>query len=168
MKTLTACFSSRIWLSMILTLSAFAVGCDASLDKVPVQGAVTFNGKKVINGDIRFVPEAGTTGTTVSAPIVDGRFEVVIKGGVPIGTHRVILRAFIVEDVGAAAGGSGNSDLLTMTGKPGAKLSMPVYRFEGREQFLPPEYNERAGLTINVTGEQNPQIEDFNLRDSNT
>jgi hypothetical protein len=148
-----------------LTLIALAVGCSESLNKVPVQGAVTFNGKKVVNGDIRFVPEAGTAGATASAPIVDGKFQVASKGGVPIGAHRVILRAFIVEGVGAAASG-GNDDLLTMGRKPHVKPSMPVYRFEGREQFLPPEYNERAGLTINVTGEQNPQIEDFNLRDS--
>lgn len=142
-------------------------GCGGT-QNVPVEGTVTFNGKKVVNGDIRLMPVAGTAGAAASAPIVDGRFRIENKGGVPIGTHRVVLRAFIVEGAGAAAGGSAEDDLLTLGAKSSAKPRMPVYRFEGREQFLPPEYNARAGLTIDVTGEQNPQVEHFNLRDSKT
>lgn len=153
--------------AIALALIAFAVGCGESLNKVPVQGIVTFNGKKVLNGDIRFMPEAGVKGTALFAPIVNGEFSADSKGGLALGEHRVILRAFIIEDVGAAAAGAGG-DLLSAGRKLSHKLSMPIYRFEGREQFLPPEYNARAGLTINVTGEQNPQIEDFNLRDSKT
>lgn len=140
-------------------------GCGSKVENVPVEGTVTFNGKKVVNGDIRLVPETGTIGAAASAPIVDGKFQISNKGGVPLGVHRVILRAFIVEGVGAAAGNA-QGDLLTVNLGSGERLSMPVYRFEGRPQFLPPEYNERAGLTISVTGDQNPQVENFNLRDS--
>ncbi|HEX6961917.1 MAG TPA: hypothetical protein VF175_08630 [Lacipirellula sp.] len=153
--------------SIALLLAAVAAGCGGPSDKVPVEGVVTFNGKKVLNGDIRFVPEPGTVGTATFAPIVDGHFKAGEKGGVAIGEHRVILRAFILEDVGAAAGG-GQGDILASGSPRSDRPSIPVYRFEGREQFLPPEYNARAGLTISVTGEQNPQIENFNLRDGNS
>ncbi|RIK87439.1 MAG: hypothetical protein DCC67_01865 [Planctomycetota bacterium] len=142
-----------------------AAGCSGKSQSVPVEGTVTFNGKKVVNGDIRLEPEAGTPGVASTAPIVDGKYHIGQKGGVPIGTHRVILRAFIIEGVGAAAEGAAEGDLLAAGGRP-QKTSLPVYRFEGREQFLPPEYNARPGLIITVTGEQNPQIEDFNLRGS--
>lgn len=154
------------WASSAAAMLLLASGCGSKLDKVPVEGEVSFNGKKVVNGDIRLVPEGSTTGASASAPIVDGKFQITNKGGVPVGVHRVVLRAFIVEDVGAAAGGNAQGDLLSGRPKPSVKPALPVYRFEGREQFLPPEYNERAGLTINVTGDQRPQIENFNLRDS--
>jgi hypothetical protein len=158
----------RIALTMALLITGVAAsGCGGQPDKAPVQGSVTFNGKKVLNGDIRFVPEAGTKGTATFAPIVDGQFKADGNWGVAVGEHRVILRAFILEDVGAAAGG-GQADILASGSKQGGKPSIPVYRFEGREQFLPPEYNARAGLTISVTGDQKPQIENFNLRDSNS
>lgn len=157
----------HVRVAVALTLITFAMGCGEKLNKVPVQGIVTFNGKKVLNGDIRFMPEEGVKGTALVAPIVNGEFHANNKGGLSLGEHRVILRAFIIEDVGAAAAGA-NGDLISTDTKNPQKLSMPIYRFEGREQFLPPEYNARAGLTINVTGEQNPQIEDFNLRDSKT
>ncbi len=150
---------------MAMTAMLLAGGCGGQVENVPVEGTVTFNGKKVINGDIRLVPEAGTTGAAASAPIVDGKYRISNKGGVPLGEHRVILRAFIVEDLGAAAGDS-QGDLLTKQPRSGGRPSVRTYRFEGREQFLPPEYNAQAGLTIEVTGEQNPQVEDFNLRDS--
>lgn len=140
-------------------------GCGQALDKAVVQGQVTFNGKKVLNGDIRFVPEAGTSGGSATAPIVDGEYRVTNKGGVPVGSHRVILRAFVLEDVGSALGGEGGGDLMeTAAARPKSKPSMPVYRFEGRLQFLPPEYNERAGLVIEVLGDTSPQIENFHLR----
>jgi hypothetical protein len=157
----------HVRVAVALTLIAFAMGCGEKLNKVPVQGIVTFNGKKVLNGDIRFMPEEGVIGTALVAPIVNGEFHANSKGGLSLGEHRVILRAFIIEDVGAAAAG-GDGDLLDPGTRNPRNMSVPVYMFEGREQFLPPEYNARAGLTINVTGEQNPQIEDFNLRDSKT
>lgn len=144
-----------------------AVGCGGPLDKAVVTGAVTFNGKKVLNGDIRFVPEVGTAGGTALAPIVDGRYEVTNKGGVPVGRHRVVLRAFVLEDVGSALGDAGGGDLMDAAAAAGrGKPAWPVYRFEGRMQFLPPEYNERPGLVVEVTGSSSPQVEDFHLRDS--
>jgi hypothetical protein len=160
-----ALFPSGLPLVLVGVLAL--AGCSKSgLDRATIEGIVTFEGKKVLNGDIRFVPIDNTSGSTSEAPIVDGRFIANYRGGVPVGKHLVMLRAFILEDVGAASNDA-DVDLLAANQKrKRRKLSLPLYKVEGRPQFLPPEYNTRAGLKIEVTGDQNPQIEDFNLLNS--
>lgn len=136
-------------------------------EKVTVEGAVTFDGKKVLNGDIRFVPALASTGPTVGAEVIDGHFKVTNKGGVPVGTHRVMLRAFNIEGVGPVSDGSGSDDLFggaQAKRKSRTKRSIPTYMVEGYAQYLPPPYNTEMALEIVVTGEGNPQIEDFMMK----
>ena len=40
---------------------------------------------------------------------------------------------------------------------------MPIYRADGRENYLPSKYNDQTELTRKVTGDSNPQTIDFEL-----
>jgi hypothetical protein len=75
------------------------------------------------------------------------------------------LRAFDVEGVGHVSGGAGDGDLYGGEAKRvrRSKPSLPTYLVEGYPQYLPPSYNKNTGLQIEITGEDNPQIEDFNM-----
>lgn len=152
-----------------MAVAAGLVGCNqegGTWQKVVVEGVATFDGKKVMNGDIRFIPTVASVGPTVGAEIVEGRYRVTNKGGVPVGTHRVMLRAFDIEGVGHSSGDARGGDLFGST-QPKlvkhSKPSIPVYVVEGYAQFLPPTYNAITGVKIEVTGNDNPQIEDFNM-----
>ena len=135
--------------------------------KVTVEGAATLDGKKVISGDIRFVPTAASMGPTVGAKIVDGHYRVTNKGGVPVGTHRIVLRAFNVDGVGPASGGLSGGDLFGGDEKPKParrrKPSLPTYMVEGYPQYLPPAYNSVTAVRVDITGQDNPQVEDFDM-----
>jgi hypothetical protein len=117
-----------------------------------------------MNGDIRFYPIGAAKGATAGAPIVDGRYEASSKGGVSVGKHRIVIRAFTLEDVGPVSGNSGGDDLLASASpKRRSKPPMPIYVVEGRRQFIPGKYNAQSDLTAEVTGESNPQTIDFKL-----
>lgn len=150
----------------LLTIVALFVlaGCsNQGLDKVTVVGEATYDGHLIVNGDILFEPLPGTKGPSASAPIVNGRYEAKYKGGVPVGEHRVVLQAFILENIGPAAVSAG--DMLSgVERRTESKPSIPTYRFGGRDQFLPPVYNQRSPLTVHITGEENPQVEDFHMK----
>jgi hypothetical protein len=151
----------------VLTLIATtAGGCGNPSDKVIVAGRVTFDGKAVTNGDIRFFPAQGGTGRVSGAPIMNGVYEANYQGGVPVGTHRVEIRAFVLEGVGPAAGlVTGSVDITTKASQASAsgKLPIPVYVVEGRQQFLPPKYNARSELEVTITGENDHHTQDFEL-----
>jgi hypothetical protein len=156
-------------LAALCGVSVALVGCGKGgpWQKVIVEGEATYNGNKVLNGDIRFVPIGASGGSTVGADIVDGRFRVSNKGGVAVGTHLVVLRAFIIDGVGSASFDTNGDDLLgeeePKTEKRLHQTPIPVYMVEGRPQFLPPIYNTKSPLKVKITGEANPQIEDFRM-----
>lgn len=149
---------------ILLLLIAHIGGCGRNENNVVVEGAVRYAGKRVMNGDIRFYPIEATKGATVGAPIVDGLYRAVNKDGVPIGTHRIVIRAFVLEDIGPVSGQPAGGDLLApVSSGPSVKPRMPVYVVEGRKQFIPVKYNAQSELTAEVTGESNPQTIDFDL-----
>jgi hypothetical protein len=152
-----------------LLLIVHSVGCGRNESVVVVEGAVTYAGRRVMNGDIRFYPIEGTQGATVGAPIVDGHYQAVNKDGVPVGRHRIVIRAFVLEDVGPVSGQTAGGDLLApAVPQQPAKPRMPVYVVEGRKQFIPGKYNAQSELTAEVTGESNPQTINFDLPEVET
>ncbi len=162
-----------MFFSLVIPVALVAVialtGCDRNgrWEKVIVEGDVTYDGNKVLNGDIRFIPTSASMGPTAGAEIIDGHFRLTNKGGVPVGTHRVALRAFIIDGIGSASGEGESGDLLAgprVKKKKREKPSIPIYMVEGRPQFLPPIYNKKSPLTVEITGKDNPQIENFNMR----
>ncbi|MEA1951610.1 MAG: hypothetical protein U9N87_09505, partial [Planctomycetota bacterium] len=74
----------------ILGFCSLAVaGCgDGSATKV-VEGQVSVAGQKADRGDVRFIPIEDTSGPTNAATIVDGKYRIEARGGVPLGKYRV-------------------------------------------------------------------------------
>jgi hypothetical protein len=121
------------------------MGCGESgtLERVQVRGNVTFAGKPVENGEIRFFPTEKTQGPVSGAPIVDGKYDVTQRGGVPVGSHRVEIEAFR------------------------ASRAYPQLNAEGghREQFLPEKYNIGSKLTAVVARDGDAMQLNFDLSD---
>jgi hypothetical protein len=77
------------------------LGCSGS-EKI-VSGTVTFDGKKVDNGMIRFVPIEGTPGGAHAALIVQGDYRIDARGGLPIGKYRVVVEIYTVKETASAS-----------------------------------------------------------------
>ena len=122
-------------------------GCGKSggLEKVVVEGDVTYAGKPIENGEIRFNPIEGTQGPPSGAPIVDGHYRAVAKGGVPVGKHSVQIEAY---DTSA---NSGSSEMVA-GGRAGARVN-----------YLPDKYHRATELTVEINGDSSQTTKDFAL-----
>lgn len=108
-------------------------GCGRSksgIEKVVVSGTVTLDAQPIANGEIRFHPIDGTPGPVSGAPIRDGQYVAQGKGGVPIGTHRVVITGF----------------------RPGKNAAASP---EGGavEQYVPARFNDQSILTAEITAD---------------
>lgn len=127
-------------------------GCGELDDEPPrnvVFGTVTWNGEPVSVGEIRFVPNEGTDAPSSGGEIRDGKYRIENKGGVPLGSFRVIIQGY------RAPSKPGSNEI------PGAPSDDPM---AAREQFLPPKYSGgKSELSITVeVGE--PQEANFDLK----
>lgn len=126
----------------IAILAAATLGCGQSsdLDKVVVRGMVTLDGQPIPNGEVRFIPTNGTKGPVSGGPIKDGAYMAQGRGGVPVGEHRVEIKAF------------------RAAGKPGQSISP-----EGgpAEQYLDRRFNEQTTLTAKI--DASTETQDFQL-----
>ena len=137
--------------SILFAAGSFLVplllGCGQSgPDKVSVRGEVTYGGEPIANGDILFYPVEGTSGAVSGASISAGRYLADGKGGVPIGKHRVEVRAY-----------RRRADRRNSTNRfeePGAQ----------REQYLPEQYNTKSTLIVSIDGAQPSAVQDFQLK----
>jgi hypothetical protein len=73
--------------------SATWTGCSNRQSTKVVNGEVTFQGRKVDAGNLRFVPIEGTEGPASRANIIEGQYKISARGGVPLGKHRVEVNA---------------------------------------------------------------------------
>ena len=121
------------------------MGCGKTsrLERVEVRGNVTYAGKPVQNGEIRFFPTEKTKGPVSGAPIVEGKYDVTQRGGVPVGSHRVEIEAFRSSRAYAELNAEGGH----------------------REQFLPEKYNIGSKLTAVITADTDPMELNFDLSD---
>lgn len=119
------------------------MGCGGAdtLERVEVRGKVTFAGKPVQNGEIRFFPTQETKGPVSGAPIVDGKYDVTQRGGVPVGSHRVEIEAFRSSRAYAELNAEGGH----------------------REQYLPEKFNIGSKLTTVITADADPPELNFDL-----
>ena len=95
-------------------------GCGGNAIRV-VHGTVTVGGEKVPEGHLLFVPIQGTPGPNSSGRIVDGQYRIEARGGVPVGTHRVQVRAMAKTGrkiVGRIMGDQGLVDELVTISPP--------------------------------------------------
>lgn len=125
--------SKSLTLFAILLATTF-LGCGGS-QRQSIEGTVTFNGEKVGQGSIRFLPAEGTKGPSGGAQIVDGKFSLDQDKGVFTGTFRV-------EIFGMKSTGRQVKDPMGDT-------------YEERIQYLPPKYNRESTLTQEISSGHN-------------
>ena len=78
--------------AIIVCATLFGCGTGKMLTQV-IYGDVTCGGEKVDCGRVAFVPIDGTPGTTHTAVIVDGQYQIDNRSGVPLGKHRIEIDA---------------------------------------------------------------------------
>jgi hypothetical protein len=119
------------------------MGCAAGdhLSRVLLSGAVTYDGKPVEKGQIRFIPQEQSGGPITIASIDGGRYTTEATGGVPVGAHRVEVKGYDAHEYQTAPTGPG---------------SPPV------KQLLPDKYNRESTLTASVQDDSDGRL-DFNL-----
>ena len=116
---------------LLLLLTAGCGGSDGDVERSEVSGSVTYAGKPIEDGQIRFVPEEGTVGPVSAAPIANGKYTIDAKGGVPVGAHRVEIEAYQVDEK------AGSEEIPGVEGPP-------------RKQYIPAKYNQKTELKADV------------------
>jgi hypothetical protein len=123
--------------SWLVASPLLVVGCGPAGPRAyPVSGTVTFDGKPVEAGFIRFAP-AGAPAEAEAAPIAGGRYRL----DLPAGPHRV--------EVSAAR---------TRPGGPRGAMGELV-----PEEYIPARYNRQTELTAEVVP-AGDNVFDFDLR----
>ena len=125
---------------VLFTTLCCLCGCGDGLGRVPMSGAVTFAGRPVEEGRIRFVPAPGTEMPLSVEVIRNGRYNTDIGGGVPPGTYRVEIRAFNPNEPERVGPGTAP-----------------------RRQLLPAKYNTRSELSVTVEPGRAAIEHDFEL-----
>jgi hypothetical protein len=127
-------------------------GChgDRGPERVVVSGTVTYNGKPVAVGKIRFVAGSTSSVPISAAEIADGKYAADTHGGVAVGTYKVQIEAF------RRIGNHAQSDERL---PPGIKDRSPY------EQYLPAKYNTSTKLEIAIPSGSRTITKDFDLRD---
>lgn len=133
-----------LFLTAALTTAVFS-GCsgDRGPQRAVVSGTVSYNGKPVPEGMIRFMPDADSQTPIAGAPIADGKYHVDMHGGVPVGAQRVSIEAYRYD-----------------TSQPSRFSDMGA-----RIQYLPTQYNVDTQLKINIEPGSRAIIKDFELAD---
>jgi hypothetical protein len=127
-----------------LFLTGLFSGCSQhdQWDRVVVSGNVTYDGKLVEKGQIRFVPIGKEGGPVTVDPIEQGKYSTKNTAGVPVGTHRVEILGYDAKEYANAPTG------------PGA----PPLR-----QLLPKKYNLQSALTVELDSTPKAKSLDFDL-----
>ncbi len=130
------------WLLLIGLGLIAGCGHGPEFQRAIVSGRVSYQGRPVADGTIRFVPVKGTKGPAAIARIEDGDYTVTLHEGVPVGTHRVEIEAF----------------------RPVAPPAVPHPRDrQAKQQYLPRQYNRESTLEVTIDGE-GKQTYDFDLK----
>jgi hypothetical protein len=117
-------------------MAALLSGCggDGGPQRVVVSGTVTYGGKPVSEGTIRFAPLPTCPAPMTGAMIVDGKYTVNMHGGVPVGTHKVKIEALRKTK---------------NTSMPNVAAPRQMQE-AGLEQYIPKKYNANTQLEITI------------------
>jgi hypothetical protein len=143
---------SHTLMGLLIAAVLFA-GCrgDRGPERVIVSGKVTHNGKPVGEGEIRFVPDASSPAPMAGADIKDGLYRSDIRGGVPIGTHKIEIEAYRVDA----------SKLPPGTPMPSVARARGVPYV----QYIPKRYNLNSDLKIAIEPGSKEITKNFDLND---
>jgi hypothetical protein len=111
---------------------------------------VTFNGKPLADGMIRFLPTADSQVPVSASPIVEGAYCIRNRGGVPVGPYKVAIEGY-----------------RPIANPRDVPMSMPPHSKDGpmKSQFLPPKYNTQTQLEAAITLGNGEVTKSFDLTD---
>ena len=93
-------FKTRTWLVLTCFCFSFAlIGCgggDEGPERYHLSGTVTYDGKPIPQGMIKFTPAKGTKGPQGNAQIVDGKYNTQEQGGSGVvgGAYKITVSGF--------------------------------------------------------------------------
>ena len=126
---------------------AFALLTGCGSDRIPIGGAVAFDGKPVAEGSISFEPADGQ-GPSTGGKIVAGRYD--LTGEAAPLPGKKLVRISAARKTGRKV--------------PGRSLTSPgPVMIDEIERYIPDIYNRQTMLTCDVSREGLRQI-DFNLK----
>jgi hypothetical protein len=129
-----------------MTVLGLCSGCGSN--RFHISGNVTYNGKSIEDGTIEFVPVEGTAGSTIGAPINEGRYE-------------------CLQDVSLVRGGRYQVRIsaLAKTGKTTPNIVVPGGPpLELSQNYIPAKYNSNSTLTVTLASDSATNTFDFQLR----
>ena len=140
-----------VWFLMVAGLAIMLNGCgDRGPERVRVSGLVTYDGKPVAEGRIRFTPDASSNMPVSGAYIVDGRYQADSHGGVPVGAYKVQIEAYTPTDPSLLPDLAGK-------GKPNAGKA------GFGQQYLPAKYNVDTQIEMTIPPGSGAITKDFDL-----
>ena len=128
-------------------------GCSGSSElqfsTASVGGSVSFRGKPLETGKIRFIPDGEVidgkvAGKAVFADIKDGKYSIPAEQGVTVGKNRVEIKSY-----------RGTGKKMVSSAGDGEKI-------EVEEQFIPSDYNSKSTLSAQIQEGENTV--DFELK----
>lgn len=119
-------------------------GGDRGPQRVVVSGTVAYQGKPIAAGTIQFLPVSASL-PGAAALIVDGKYKLDNKGGVPVGTHKIVIEAYKNDPDRGEQGGA------------------PVGRHI-RQNYLPSCCNGTSQLQITIEAGSRGVTQDFDLK----
>jgi hypothetical protein len=122
------------------------IGCGVA-SRQSIEGAVTFDGKPVPKGQIRFIPTSDAKGPTAGAIITDGRYVVDAERGLMPGRYRV--------EITATRPASEKTQAIN-------PVTGAMETTEAIEAYIPARYNADSELIREVEADERNQL-DFDL-----
>lgn len=135
---------STTTLLLLAGVAAFG-GCSSGdgLERVVINGSVSYDGKPVEAGQIRFRPIEGTSGPITVRPIEAGAYTTAESGGVPLGRHSIEIKSYDAAEYKAKR-------------NRGPGVAAP-------KQLLPAKYNDKTTLTLDLDADSDKSSVDFQL-----
>lgn len=129
---------------LVVPMLLMAVGCGSSdPNLIPIRGTVSYQGKPLNDGFIRFVPSENSQAPVRVAPVVAGSYELAETRSLLPGTYQIQIEGFEGSDI------------------PASDPSQPG---ESRRQILPPQYNAKTKIEpLTVNSGDAAQLKDFEL-----
>jgi hypothetical protein len=134
-------------LGLALAMALNGCGGDRGPERIIVSGTVTYNGKPVPEATIEFIPVQTSSMPVSGAVVANGRYKVDNKGGVPVGTHKVIIAAYHQAK-----------------SIPKPDEATPLHPV-GLYQYIPEKYNAKTQLEVSVPPGSGPITKNFELTD---
>ena len=140
-----------------LLLAMLLAGChsDAGPPRAVVSGTVSYQGKLLEAGEIRFIPTKGAAGPVCIAPISGGKYRADHRGGAVVGAARVEIYGYRADPNDKAS-----AEDLERPSVGGPRQAGPSLI-----QFLPLKYNTQSQLETVIEPGLHEINRDFTLSD---